>query len=108
MLTLRIVQAKFGDCLIVEYGDKKKPKYMLIDGGPGGVYSGSLRDELVKIKKSGGQIDLMVLSHIDGDHIVGLLDLLEELKQNVADEEEGNPNKRALGERLFANNLSRK
>lgn len=88
MLTLRIVQAKFGDCLIIEYGDKKNRKYMLIDGGPGGVYTGSLRDELVKIKDNGGQIDLMVLSHIDGDHIVGLLDLLEELKQNAADEEE--------------------
>ena len=88
MLTLRIVQAKYGDCLIVEYGDKKNRKYMLIDGGPGGVYSGSLRNELVKIKESGGQIDLMVLSHIDGDHIVGLIDLLEELKQNAADDEE--------------------
>jgi beta-lactamase superfamily II metal-dependent hydrolase len=88
MFKLRIVQAKYGDCLIVEYGDKKKTKYMLIDGGPAGVYNGSLRNELLKIKKNGGQIDLMVLSHIDGDHIVGLIDLLEELKQNAADEEE--------------------
>ncbi len=88
MFKLRIVQAKFGDCLIVEYGDKKNTKYMLIDGGPAGVYSGSLRNELLKIKSKGGQIDLMVLSHIDGDHIVGLIDLLEELKQNAADEED--------------------
>lgn len=88
MFKLRVVQAKFGDCLIVEYGDKENSKYMLIDGGPGGVYPGSLRSELLKIKNNGGQIDLMVLSHIDGDHIVGLIDLLEELKQNVADEED--------------------
>jgi len=89
MFKLKIIQAKFGDCFIVEYGSAKKPKYMLIDGGPGGVYSEYLRAELVKIQKNGGHLDLMVLSHIDGDHIVGLIDLLEELKQNAADEEEG-------------------
>ncbi len=88
MLTLRVVQAKFGDCLILIFGNKEKPKYMLIDGGPGGVYRDHLRVELEKIKTSGGQLELMVLSHIDGDHIVGLLDLTEEMKENVADGEE--------------------
>lgn len=86
MLTLRIVQAKFGDCLILIYGDKKKPKYMLIDGGPGGVYPDYLRPELKRIKEENGTIDLMVLSHIDGDHIVGLIDLTEELREQQADE----------------------
>jgi beta-lactamase superfamily II metal-dependent hydrolase len=89
MFKLKIIQAKFGDCFIVEYGNARKPKYMLIDGGPGGVYSDYLRAELLKIHNSGGQVDLMLLSHIDGDHIVGLIDLLEELKQNAADEEQG-------------------
>ncbi|HTF20016.1 MAG TPA: MBL fold metallo-hydrolase [Chryseolinea sp.] len=88
MFNLRVVQAKFGDCLIVEYGSKDHKKHMLIDGGPAGVYDESLRAELAKIKDEGGQIDLMVLSHIDGDHIVGLIDLLEELKQNAADDGE--------------------
>jgi beta-lactamase superfamily II metal-dependent hydrolase len=27
-----------------------------------------------------GKLDLIVLSHIDNDHIIGLLDLLEEIK----------------------------
>ena len=88
MLTLRVVQAKFGDCLILIFGDKNSPHYMLIDGGPGGVYRNFLRPELQKIKKTGGIIDLLVLSHIDGDHIVGLIDLTEELKEQQADEEE--------------------
>jgi len=88
MLKLRVIQAKFGDCLIVEYGSSDNPKYMLIDGGPGGVYKSYLRDELLSIKESGGQLELMVLSHIDGDHIVGLIQFTEELKEQQADEVE--------------------
>lgn len=85
MLILRIVQAKFGDCLILIYGTEQKPKYMLIDGGPGGVYKDFLKTELQKINASGGCLELMVLSHIDSDHIVGLIDLTEELKEQNAD-----------------------
>lgn len=86
MFTLRVVQAKFGDCLIVIYGTQSNPKYLLIDGGPGGVYPNHLRPELEKINASGGELELIVLSHIDGDHIVGLINLLEELKEQHVDE----------------------
>jgi len=34
MLTLHIIQAEYGDCLILEYGIQPNPKYILIDGGP--------------------------------------------------------------------------
>lgn len=88
MLKLRIVQAKYGDCLILLFGNEKDPKYILIDGGPHGIYHDHLRGELEQIKTAGGKLDLMVLSHIDGDHIVGLLDLTEEMKENAADGEE--------------------
>jgi len=84
MLTLHVVQAEYGDCLIVEYGMQPNPKYVLIDGGPPGTYTSHLRSELEKIKKSGGRLDLAVLSHVDNDHIVGLLDLMAELRQQRA------------------------
>ena len=86
MFTLRVIQAKFGDCLLVIYGNKDKPKYLLIDGGPGGVYPNHLRSELEKISQTGGELELVVLSHIDGDHIVGLINLMDELKEQQADE----------------------
>lgn len=107
MLNLRIVQAKFGDCLIVEYGERKKPKYMLIDGGPGGVYKEYLRQELERISAKKGVIDLMVLSHIDGDHIVGLIELLEELKENSADEVEPLIEIKELWVNTFSETISR-
>lgn len=85
MLTLKIVQAKYGDCLIVTVGDAQKTQYILVDGGPAGTYRNHLRYELEQIKAGGGALDLAVLSHVDGDHIVGLLDLTEELRENKAD-----------------------
>lgn len=85
MLQLKIVQARFGDCFLLIFGDTKTPAYILIDGGPGGVYPEFLRNELVSINASGGVLEKVVLTHIDADHIVGLLDLTEELKENAAD-----------------------
>lgn len=81
MLELKIVQAEFGDCMILEYGSSQSPRYMLIDGGPGAIYDRHLKGELQSIQASGAALDLAVLSHVDNDHIVGLLDLLSELRQ---------------------------
>ena len=80
MFKIHIVQAFQGDCLILEYGTKQKPQYTLIDGGPGNTYENHLRDELVKIRASGGELDLVVLSHVDDDHVNGLLDLMRDSK----------------------------
>ncbi len=85
MLKLRIVQAKQGDCMILEYGTSARPKYILIDGGPATIYELHLQNELRKIKKAKGKLDLVVLSHVDDDHVRGLLDLTAELQQQQAD-----------------------
>jgi beta-lactamase superfamily II metal-dependent hydrolase len=79
MLRLRVVQAGYGDCFILEYGTRAHPRYALIDGGPSAIYRKHLRAELQSIDKTGGHLDLTVLSHIDDDHVKGLLDLMDEL-----------------------------
>lgn len=77
MLKLRIIQAAKGDCLVLVYGtDPAHPRYMLIDGGPSGVYRPYLAPELARIRAAGGRLDHVVLSHIDDDHVRGLLDFL--------------------------------
>ncbi|HVN55444.1 MAG TPA: hypothetical protein VMT46_14005, partial [Anaerolineaceae bacterium] len=82
MLQLRVVQAEFGDCLILEYGSAEQPRFVLIDGGPEGTYENHLRFELERIVQNGGFMDLAVLSHVDNDHIIGLLALFVELDKN--------------------------
>ncbi len=81
MLYLRIVQAEFGDSLIVEYGSPSRPKYLLVDGGPSGIYHDHLKTELQKIGTAGGELSLVVLSHVDSDHVTGLLDFFATLEE---------------------------
>lgn len=81
MLNLHIVQAEQGDCLILEYGAPSDPRYMLIDGGPDTIYEEHLRGVLQGIRDAGRKLDLVVLSHVDDDHVHGLLDLMAELQE---------------------------
>lgn len=79
MFRLHIIQAEFGDCLILEFGTNSLSRYILVDGGPNYVYNNHLRNELQAIDAKGGKLELVVLSHVDNDHIIGLLDLMAEL-----------------------------
>ncbi|MFQ5858500.1 MAG: ComEC/Rec2 family competence protein [Anaerolineae bacterium] len=94
MLNLHIFQAEHGDCLILEYGTPANPRYVLVDGGPGDVYEAHIRGELLKIRDGGGKLDLAILSHVDDDHINGLLDLMTELR---AQRDSGAPETIAIG-----------
>lgn len=80
MLKLHVIQAEFGDCLLLEYGTSVKPRFTLIDGGPATVYDRHLRAVLQAIGGAGAKLDLVVLSHVDNDHIIGLLDYFAELR----------------------------
>jgi beta-lactamase superfamily II metal-dependent hydrolase len=81
MLKLRVVQARYGDCLLLESGSGKRCKNILIDGGPGKVYRPHLRGELSRIAAAGGLLDLVVLTHVDNDHVLGLLEFMADLKE---------------------------
>ena len=79
---LEVLRARHGDCLLLHYGTKTKPGLALIDGGPPKVYKPFLRPRLEELRAERGldeadplMIDLMMLSHIDEDHVAGLLEL---------------------------------
>ena len=81
MLELRVIQAEQGDCLILQSGTAANPRHVLIDGGPDGIYAQHLQPELAQLGQAGGKLDLIVLSHVDNDHVIGLLDLFSDLEQ---------------------------
>jgi hypothetical protein len=87
MLRLRVIQAEFGDCLVLEYGSAAAPRFLLVDGGPDQIYPLHLKSELAAIAAAGGRLDLVVLSHVDQDHIIGLLDLFADLRDQRANNE---------------------
>ena len=79
MIKLHVVQAEYGDCFILESNHGNKKVTVLIDGGPHQTFEKHLKPVLQKLSL-GGKLDLMILSHIDNDHIIGLLDLFDEIK----------------------------
>lgn len=86
IFSLDVRRAKKGDCLILHYGSKDDPGLVLIDGGPSQVYQPHLKPRLAQIRKARGldsdeslPVDLMMVSHIDDDHIKGILELTKEL-----------------------------
>jgi beta-lactamase superfamily II metal-dependent hydrolase len=86
MFKLHVVQAQFGDSLILEFGTPDTPRYILIDGGPSGNYAADLQPALTEIVGAGGQLDLVVLSHVDNDHIVGVLELFAAMEDDQVSE----------------------
>jgi hypothetical protein len=90
LFTLEAVRAKHGDSLILHYGPENEPRFILIDGGPPGVYQDFLRPRLEEIRerwpKDGAlPLEMVMVSHIDADHIDGILDLTDELIENEGD-----------------------
>ena len=79
-LRLAAFQAAFGDCLMVEARAAGWTRRILIDGGPPGTYQAVLRPGARRIAGAGGRIDVAVVSHIDNDHISGMLDLFDDLR----------------------------
>jgi len=84
MFRLHVVQAEFGDCLLLEYGTDQKPRFTLIDGGPSRNFADNLHPVLRDIATRNPVLDLTVLSHVDNDHIVGLVDYFAELQAGTA------------------------
>jgi hypothetical protein len=84
VFTLEALQAAHGDALILHYGPLAKPRLILVDGGARGIFKASLGPRLKEIHAARGggvlEIRLMMVSHIDEDHIAGILDFTRMLR----------------------------
>jgi hypothetical protein len=85
---LEVLKAKKGDCLLLHYGKAGEPALALVDGGPPGVYPefleprlAELRTELVDDDDEPLPLELVMVSHIDSDHIEGVLRLLRAIER---------------------------
>lgn len=75
MFTVTALPASFGDCLWIEYGNTEAPNVILIDAGPSAPKP--LKSRLEALHARGGFLELVVVTHVDADHIAGMLTLLE-------------------------------
>lgn len=66
-----------GDCFLITFTE---PDYrILVDGGIKATFGSSLEPALRKLEKAGKGIDLLVVTHVDNDHILGMIELFRAL-----------------------------
>ncbi len=73
-----VFPAGYGDCFMVRCCDGKDKTNILIDGGLYDTYHDYLKHYLGIMKKNKEIIDLLVVTHIDCDHIEGIIEFLKE------------------------------
>ncbi len=80
MFKIEMLQAAWGDCLWIEYGNRDKPKRILIDGGITATYK-LLKKRILKLPAEERHFELFVITHVDADHIEGAIKLLGRIQE---------------------------
>ena len=80
---IEVLKAYYGDCIFVTICYDGKEYVIMIDGGTprsychsgryGRTEDGVLKIKLSQLKKEGRAIDLLIITHVDDDHIGGVL-----------------------------------
>ena len=83
-MKIKFLKANNGDAIYISFLDKyDQPRNILVDGGREATYfdrvrrNGPLKRVIDDIKHRKENIDLLILSHIDNDHIEGFLKWFE-------------------------------
>lgn len=77
VVNIYVLKALYGDSIILTYGLEQK-NHILIDGGIGKECYRNLKIFFDSLKKDNRNLSLLVLTHIDSDHIDGVLKLFSE------------------------------
>ena len=90
-VTFEALRAKYGDALMLHYGPDDDRQLVMIDGGPPGVWDDAVHERLNQLRDERGleekealEIALLMVSHIDADHIAGVIELMQQLDDHRA------------------------
>jgi hypothetical protein len=84
MLTVEMLPACEGDCLILRWGTEAKSHRILFDGGRKSTHA-ALRKLSESLTPAERRFELLVVTHVDRDHIEGALELLDDCPLDFAD-----------------------
>lgn len=68
-IEIRVEKAFNGDCIWLRYGGREKAN-IIIDSGPG-IFERGFKKVIDDIKEKKEEVNLLILTHIDNDHILG-------------------------------------
>jgi hypothetical protein len=72
---IELLPAREGDCVLLSYADGAVRRHVLIDGGRAATWE-DLKARLEELPAGERELELLVISHIDRDHIEGVLKML--------------------------------
>lgn len=85
--TVEVIKASEGDCFFLSFTFESSNFNMMIDSGPGKCWRNELCTFLDSINAAGKRINVLLITHIDTDHIGGAIKLFAEDKYcNMVDE----------------------
>jgi hypothetical protein len=76
MFSIEMLPSAHGDGLLIEYGSEASPARVLIDGGTEPAYK-TLLARIKRLDPANRHFELLVITHIDADHIGGIVKMLE-------------------------------
>lgn len=79
MFRIEMLPAAHGDSLWITYGSLDDPRYILIDGGMRYTYK-HLRNRILALPPGHRRLELLIITHVDADHIEGCIRLLQDEK----------------------------
>jgi hypothetical protein len=82
MWSIEMFPAAQGDSLWIEYGDDAATHRILVDGGTSPTYD-HLRARLATLDPAVRRFELVVVTHVDADHIEGIVRLLGDRSMGV-------------------------
>lgn len=82
MFDLELFPARDGDALILTWGDEAAPHRMLIDCGREGTWK-AIKAACHALPEAERTFELLVVTHIDSDHIAGILSMLADPKRPI-------------------------
>jgi hypothetical protein len=90
IFSLDALNAQKGDSLVLSWGAPDKLRHIVIDGGPNGVWKSSLEPRLMQLRDGHKlesdeplPLDMVMISHIDDDHINGVLDFFQSIRKSL-------------------------
>jgi beta-lactamase superfamily II metal-dependent hydrolase len=77
MFEVTMLPAREGDAIWIEYGDREAPHRILVDGGMASTWDAALEQRFRGLETD-ERVELLMVSHVDRDHIGGVLKILDD------------------------------
>lgn len=88
MFELEALSARKGDALLLRWGKADDVNIAMIDGGPSGVWEETIHPRLTQLAGADPagnprpvELALVVVTHVDDDHVHGVIDLAEAIRR---------------------------